>query len=87
MAPSWISLFGGPILLDFANHKATLFDEGDNRISSTSMPNVGKAIVGILKNSEATKNKVVRTSEVILTQNQLLRDCGRAETGYQVGNQ
>jgi hypothetical protein len=66
-------LFGGPMLLDFANHKATLFDEGDNRISSTSLPNVGRAIVGILKNFEATKNKVVRTSEVILTQNELLR--------------
>ncbi|KAK9328266.1 hypothetical protein V1520DRAFT_297785 [Lipomyces starkeyi] len=66
-------LFGRPILLDFANHKATLFDEGDNRISATSLPNVGKAIVGIFKNFEATKNKVVRISEVILTQNKLLR--------------
>jgi putative NADH-flavin reductase len=65
-------LFGGPALLDFANHKATLYDEGDNRISSTSMPNVGKAIAGILKNYDATKNKIVRTSEVILTQNELL---------------
>jgi hypothetical protein len=62
-----------PILLDFANHKATLFDEGDNRISSTSLPNVGKAIAGILKNFEATENKIVRTSEIILTQNNLLR--------------
>jgi hypothetical protein len=50
-----------------------LFDEGDNRISTTSLPNVGKAIVGILKNFETTKNKVVRTSEAILTQNRLLR--------------
>jgi nucleoside-diphosphate-sugar epimerase len=66
-------LFGGPIFLDFANFKASLFDEGDNRISSTSLPNVGKAIVGILNNFEATKNRVVRTSEVILTQNKLLR--------------
>jgi hypothetical protein len=66
-------LFGGPMLMDFANHKATLFDEGDNRISSTSLSNVGKAIVGILKNFEATGNKIVRTSEAILTQNELLR--------------
>lgn len=66
-------LFGGPILLDYANHKANLFDEGDNRISSTSLPKIGKAIVEILKNFEATKNKIVRTSEVILNQNQLLR--------------
>lgn len=66
-------LFGGPMLLDFVNHKATLFDEGDNRISSTSLPNIGKALAGILKNSDVTKNKVVRISEVILTQNKLLR--------------
>lgn len=65
-------LFGGPFLLDFANHKAVLYDEGDNRISSTALPNIGKAIAGILKSPEATKNKVVRTSEVILTQNRLL---------------
>jgi len=66
-------LFGGPSFLDFVNHKATLFDEGDNRMSSTSLLNVGKAIAGILKNSEATENKIVRTSEVILTHNKLLK--------------
>jgi hypothetical protein len=66
-------LFGGPMLLDYANHRATLFDEGGNRISATSLPNIGKAIIGIFKNFEATKNKIVRTSEVILTQNKLLR--------------
>ena len=66
-------LFGRPMLLDFASHKATFYDEGDNRISATSMPNVGKAIAGILKNLEATEDRVVRISEVILTQNELLR--------------
>jgi hypothetical protein len=60
-------------LLDFANRKANLYDEGENRASSTSLANVGKAIVGIFKNYEATKNRIVRTSEVILTQNKLLR--------------
>ncbi|KAK9234995.1 hypothetical protein V1525DRAFT_21110 [Lipomyces kononenkoae] len=62
-----------PMMLDFENHKATLYDEGDNRISSTSLSNVGNAIVAILKNFEATKNKIVHTSQVILTQNKLLR--------------
>ncbi len=66
-------LFGYSILLNFENHNATLFDQGDNRISATSLPNVGKAIVGILKNFEATKNRIVRVSEVILTQNGVLR--------------
>lgn len=56
-----------PVLLEFANHKATLYAEGNNRISSTSMLNVWKAIAGILKSYDATKNKIVRTSKVILT--------------------
>jgi len=43
-------LLGSPMLLDFPNHKAELIDGGNNRISSTSLPNIGKAIVGILKN-------------------------------------
>ncbi|PMD29423.1 NAD(P)-binding protein [Hyaloscypha variabilis F] len=66
-------LFGQPFLLDFANHKANLFDEGDNRMTSTSLPNVGKAIASILKNAKATENKIVRISEVIVTQNGLLK--------------
>jgi len=65
-------LFSSPMFLDYSNHKATLFDEGNNRISSTAMPNIGKAIVAILKNFESTKNKIVRVSEVIVTQNKLL---------------
>ncbi|KAK4948607.1 hypothetical protein LTR10_012611 [Elasticomyces elasticus] len=64
---------GAAGLLDFTDRKATLFDAGDNRLSSTSLATVGKAIAEILKNSEATKNRVVKVSEVILTQNQLLR--------------
>lgn len=59
-------------MLDFANRKPTLYDEGDNRISSTSMPNVGKAIAGILMNYDATKNKNMQTSEAILIRNELL---------------
>jgi putative NADH-flavin reductase len=43
-------LFGTSMLLDFANHKATLFDKGNDRISSASLPNMGKAIVGIMQN-------------------------------------
>jgi hypothetical protein len=66
-------IFHGPLLLDFVSHKATLFDEGDNRFSCTSLPNVGRAIAGILKNFDATKNKIVRASEAILTQNKILK--------------
>lgn len=66
-------LFGHPTLLDYANHRATIYDDGDNRLSSTSQVNIGKAIVEIFRQPEATKNRILRTSEVILTQNQLLQ--------------
>ncbi|CRG91794.1 hypothetical protein PISL3812_08846 [Talaromyces islandicus] len=61
-----------PKVLDFKNHTATILDDGDNRVSSTSMPVVGMAIAAILKNFDATKNKILHASEVIWTQNQLL---------------
>ncbi len=66
-------ILGDSGLLDFVNHKAILLDGGNNRISSTSLPKVGQALAGILKNSEFTKNRIVRISEVILTQNGLLK--------------
>jgi hypothetical protein len=74
-------VFHGPMLLDFASHKATLLDKGDNRFSSTSLPNVGKAIAGIFKNSDATANKIVRVSQVILTQNKVLKIAQELEPG------
>ncbi|GLA35485.1 hypothetical protein AnigIFM63309_011325 [Aspergillus niger] len=61
-----------PTLLDFQNHTVTILDEGDNRISSTSLPAVGKAIAAILQNFDATENRVMHVSEAILTQNQLI---------------
>ncbi|KAL6900059.1 hypothetical protein GGI43DRAFT_423182 [Trichoderma evansii] len=65
-------LLNTPVLLDFANHKVAKIDEGDNRISSTTMPKIGSAIAAIFKNFDATKDKIVFISQVILTQNQLL---------------
>jgi uncharacterized protein YbjT (DUF2867 family) len=59
-------------LLDFQNHTTLLIDEGDNRISATSLAKIGKAIASILRNPDATKDRIVRISEAILTQNQLI---------------
>ncbi|KAL3427453.1 oxidoreductase [Phlyctema vagabunda] len=59
-------------LLDFDNHTTMLLDGGNNRLSSTSMANVGKSVAAVFKHSEETKNRVVFVSEIILTQNQIL---------------
>jgi hypothetical protein len=64
---------GDVAVMQFAQRKVTLYDDGDNRISSNSLATTGQAIASILKNPEATKNRVVKISEVILTQNQLLK--------------
>ena len=64
---------GRGALLDSADRKATLLDDGANRLSSTSLATVGTAIAGVLKNSDTTNNRILKVAEVILTQNQLLR--------------
>ncbi|KAL2832302.1 NmrA-like family-domain-containing protein [Aspergillus pseudoustus] len=61
-----------PVFLDWENHAVAILDDGNNRTSSTSLPTVGRAVTAILQNFDATKNKVVRTSEIILTQNQVV---------------
>ena len=38
--------FGGPTLLYFAKHKATLNEGGDNRISAPSKPISGNLLLG-----------------------------------------
>ena len=52
--------------------KANLYDGGVRPFSATLLPDVAKAIVGILKNPEAYKNKRVRIHSMRLTQKQLV---------------
>ncbi|TVY84643.1 Oxidoreductase swnR [Lachnellula suecica] len=65
-------VFDSPMALNWGEHKATLLDEGDNRFSSTSLLNIGKTVAGIFVNPEATKNRAMKVSQLILTQNELL---------------
>ncbi|KAK1982814.1 hypothetical protein LZ30DRAFT_589720 [Colletotrichum cereale] len=61
-----------PIVFDFANKSAQLYDDGNHRFSSTSTASIGKAVVGALKNPEATKNRNLKIHELVLSQAQLL---------------
>lgn len=47
-------LLAGPAFVDLENHKATLFDEGDNCFISTSLSNIERAIAASLKHLAAT---------------------------------
>ena len=78
---SYTALFTGPFLdfglkygliADAKGHKANLIDGGDKPFSTTPIPEVAKAIVGVFKNLDATKNKVLRVQSARLTQLQVV---------------
>ncbi|KAJ5399676.1 hypothetical protein N7465_010165 [Penicillium sp. CMV-2018d] len=56
---------------------AALYDGGDRRISTTTLSGIGKGIVGILNNLEATKNSTLYINEARVTQNELLELSGK----------
>jgi NAD(P)-dependent dehydrogenase (short-subunit alcohol dehydrogenase family) len=58
--------------VNFTTHKLTLFDDGNNRASTTSLEKAGTAIASIFRNPEATQNRIMRVSEAIITQNNLI---------------
>ncbi|KAJ5189223.1 hypothetical protein N7491_005550 [Penicillium cf. griseofulvum] len=57
---------------------AILYDGGDRRFSSTTLSGVGKGVVGIINNLEATKNYPVYINEARVTQNELLELSGKS---------
>ncbi|KAJ5773346.1 hypothetical protein N7457_008242 [Penicillium paradoxum] len=78
---SYSLLITGPFLdwgiergtvLKVAGPVVPLYDGGDRRFSSTTLRGVGKGVVGILNNLEATKNSTVYVNEARLTQKELI---------------
>lgn len=57
---------------------AALYDGGDRRISTTTLAGIGKGIVGILNNLEATKNSTLYINEARVTQKELLELSGKS---------
>jgi hypothetical protein len=53
-------------------HTATLYDGGDVPFSATRLSTIGKAVVAILENPDATRNKHVYIHDIAITQNQLI---------------
>lgn len=52
--------------------KNRIFDGGDQLYSTTSLPSVGQAVVGVLTNFEETKNRGVYVEDIQISQNQLI---------------
>ncbi|KAF9887084.1 hypothetical protein FE257_010578 [Aspergillus nanangensis] len=64
---------GGQFAYTFLiNDAVELYDGGDRKFSATTLAGVGKAICGIIRNLEATRNRTVYVREVDVSQNQLL---------------
>ncbi|KGO74774.1 hypothetical protein PITC_083830 [Penicillium italicum] len=57
---------------------ATLYDGGDRRFSTTTLAGIGKGVVGIINNLDATKNLAVYIEEARVTQNELLELSGKS---------
>ena len=49
----------------------SLYDGGDRLYSTTTLPSIGKAVVGVLKHPEETKNRAVRVQDAALSLKQL----------------
>ena len=49
-----------------------LYDGGERTFSTTSLPTIGKAVVGVLRNLEATKNRAVYVQDTATTMKDLV---------------
>ena len=62
----------------------TLYDGGDVKFSATNLADIGKAVVGVLKKPEETKNRAVFVQSAVVTQNQLLAAAKKAKPDLEV---
>ncbi|OTA99483.1 hypothetical protein M426DRAFT_67692 [Hypoxylon sp. CI-4A] len=78
---TWTAVVNGPFLdwglsvgflVNVKERTVELPDGGDNQFSTTTLPTIGKAVVGILKHPEETKNRPVYIQDTVLTQKKLL---------------
>lgn len=57
---------------DLKTHDVTLWDGGNTKFSTTTLASVGKAVVGVFRNLEATKNQELRVADTTVTQRELI---------------
>lgn len=53
-------------------HEVTLWDGGNTKFSTTTLASVGKAVVGVFRNLEGTKNQELRVADATITQRELI---------------
>ncbi|KAH8802944.1 NmrA-like family protein [Xylogone sp. PMI_703] len=66
------SLLDGPVIVDLRNRSVQLRDHGEHPFSVSSIETVGKAVAAALKIPEATKNRILRVHEAVLSQKKVV---------------
>ncbi|KAG2419155.1 hypothetical protein HFD88_002260 [Aspergillus terreus] len=64
-------------LINFAHPE--VYDGGDRKISTTTLSGIGRAVAGVLKDLDSTRNKAVFVDNVRISQNDLLRIAGKEQ--------
>ncbi|KAI1492302.1 hypothetical protein F5X96DRAFT_627598 [Biscogniauxia mediterranea] len=59
-------------LLDLKNKKVTLYDNGERTFSTTTLPTIGKAVVGVLRHPAETANRPVYVQDTAITLKKLV---------------
>lgn len=69
-------------IMNVKNKSINLYDGGERVFSATTLPSIGKTVVGVLKNLEATKNRPVFVQDTATTLKELAAK-GKNATGAQ----
>ncbi|GFF56722.1 hypothetical protein IFM62136_03199 [Aspergillus lentulus] len=72
VGPFLENVLSKPFALNYESHTAVLYDDGNHPFSTTSVNTIGKAVAAALKDARATKNRVLRIHNTVLTQQKLL---------------
>ncbi|KAM9880320.1 RNA polymerase Rpb7-like domain-containing protein [Verticillium dahliae] len=59
---------------DAARKKAVLIEDGEGKIGFTTMPDVGKAVVAVLRQPEASFGKAIKVQSFVVTPKQILAE-------------
>lgn len=60
------------VTLEFPENSPEIYNGGEAQLSTTSLPNVGTAVVGLLPQLEEIRTRAVCVSEALVSQNCLL---------------
>jgi hypothetical protein len=60
-------------IIDPAKHSATLYNGGDIPFSATTLADIAKAVLGVIRNQNETANRVIYIHSALVTQSQLIQ--------------